>query len=164
MLTTMKSFAGRIGIAVAGLIAASTFSYQATAAPTIIELVQVPCQFLDIEKDHGFTSSKKADCETINEKTGAERLQNAEVMKLKPGEYIFRVSNKNVPYELGFWLREKDYNWANPVHKLTKTSVSGGGMHLGTTLEYKVTLEPGEYLFSCPLNTTPDYSLIVSDS
>ncbi|MEH6476838.1 MAG: hypothetical protein V7727_14195 [Sneathiella sp.] len=164
MLIKMKTSTGKIGIAAAGLIAASTFSYQAIAAPTIIELVQVPCQFLDIEKDHGFSSSKKADCETINEKTGVERLQKAEVMKLKPGEYIFRVSNENVPYELGFWLREKDYNWANPVHKLTKTSVSGGGMHLGTTLDYKVTLEPGEYLFSCPLNTTPDYSLIVSDS
>jgi hypothetical protein len=24
-----------------------------------------------------------------------------------------------------------------------------------------VTLEPGEYLYSCPLNTTPNYRLVV---
>ncbi|MBL4665872.1 MAG: hypothetical protein JKY04_00740 [Sneathiella sp.] len=164
MPSKMKRVLSKLTLAGAGFIMTSMISHQALAAPTVIELVQVPCQFLGIEEDHGFKSTKKADCETINEKTGAARLQKAEVMTLKPGEYIFRVSNKNVPYELGFWLREKDYNWANPVHKLTKTSISGGGMHLGKTLEYKVTLEPGEYLFSCPLNTTPDYSLIVLDS
>ncbi len=136
-------------------------SSHANAEPQIIELTQVPCQFLDVEKDHGYTSAKKADCETINEASGGERLANSKTMKLKPGDYIFRVKNENVPYELGFWLREKDYNWANPLHKLNKISVSGGGLHEGLTKDYKVTLKEGEYLFSCPLNTTLDYNLIV---
>jgi len=140
------------------------FAFAARAEPTVIELVQVPCQFLDIEEDQGFKSQRQADCEAINKRTAAERLTKAKVLKLKPGEYIFRVTNKNVPYELGFWLREKDYNWANPLHKLTKISVSGGGMVMGKTIDYKVTLKAGEYLYSCPLNTTPDYRLIVSDS
>lgn len=143
-------------------IGATSMSY--AASPQIVELVQVPCQFLDVEADQGFATTKKADCEEINEKTTEERLAKAEVMTLKPGEYIFKVTNKNVPYDLGFWLREKDYNWANPLHKLSKISISGGGMSTGTTLEYKVTLKPGEYLFSCPLNTTPDYSLIVTEN
>ena len=82
-------------------------------------------------------------------------------MTLEPGRYIFRVTNKDVPYELGFWLREEDYDWRNPVHKLTKISVSGGGLTEGATKDYEVELEPGEYLYSCPLNTTPDYRLIV---
>ena len=30
---------------------------QASAEPQIIELVQVPCQFLDVENDHGYTSA-----------------------------------------------------------------------------------------------------------
>ncbi len=47
------------------------------------------------------------------------------------------------------------------LHKLTKTSVSGGGLSPGKTRDYAVTLEPGEYVFSCPLNTTPDYRLVV---
>jgi len=151
------------GAAFAGMILGSASATMA-ASPQIIELVQVPCQFLDVEIDQGFTTTKKADCEEINEQTTEARLAAAKIMTLKPGDYIFKVTNKNVPYELGFWLRDKDYNWANPVHKLTKTSVSGGGMHTGKTLEYKVTLKPGEYLFSCPLNTTPDYSLIVTEN
>ncbi|MGF1641883.1 MAG: hypothetical protein ACFCUO_13125, partial [Rhodospirillales bacterium] len=65
-------------------------------------------------------------------------------------------------YEVGFWLREADYNWSNPVHKLTKISVSGGGLTTGTTLDYAVELKPGTYLYSCPLNPTPDYTLVVS--
>ena len=136
----------------------------AQAEPQVIELTQVACQFLDVEENHGYSSTQKADCEAINEKTGDDRLAKSKTLKLKPGEYIFRVKNENVPYELGFWLREKDYNWANPLHKLNKTSVSGGGLHEGQTLDYKVTLKEGEYLFSCPLNTTLDYNLVVEGS
>ena len=108
-----------------------------------------------------FTAARKADCEAVNAKTGAARLAEATMLRLKPGEYIFRVTNKDVPYSLGFLLRSKGYDWANPIHKLTKTSISGGGMTTGKTLEYTVTLKPGEYVYSCPLNTTPDYRLIV---
>jgi hypothetical protein len=130
---------------------------------TVIDLTQTPCQFVESEKgvDHGYTSSKKADCQAVNAGTGAERLAKAKVMTLKPGRYVFRVTNKNVPYELGFWLREADYNWKNPLHKLSKVSVSGGGLAQGTTKDYAVELKPGTYLYSCPLNPTPDYKLVV---
>ena len=133
--------------------------------PVVIDLTQIPCQFIESENgvDHGFTSRKKADCEAINAKTGAARLGKATALELKPGRYVFRVANKNVPYELGFWLREHDYNWKNPLHKLTKTSVSGGGLMMGQTRSYEVELAPGEYLYSCPLNTTPDYLLVVRE-
>ncbi len=135
----------------------------AAAEPTVVELTQVPCQFIESENnvDHKYVSKKKADCEAINAESGAARLAKAKPLKLKPGKYIFRVTNKSVSYPLGFWLRDKGYNWLNPVHKLTKTSVSGGGLTLGKTLDYAVELKPGEYVYSCPLNTTPDYRIIV---
>ena len=134
-----------------------------TSAAEVIELTQVACQFLEPEgKDRGFTSTKKEDCDRINADTGAKRVAESKVIALKPGEYIFRITNKNVPYELGFWLREKDYDWRNPIHKVTKISVSGGGLTTGKSQDYKVTLKPGEYAFSCPLNTTPDYRLVVT--
>ncbi|MBL6932170.1 MAG: hypothetical protein ISR45_04420 [Rhodospirillales bacterium] len=129
----------------------------------IIELTQTPCQFIDVEADQGFKSNKKADCEAINARTAKSRLEKARVLELKPGDYVFRVTNKNVPYELGFWLREKDYDWRNPLHKLSKISVSGGGLTTGVSREYQVSLKPGEYLYSCPLNTTPDYRLVVTN-
>ena len=52
-------------------------------------------------------------------------------------------------------------NWKNPLHKLTKTSVSGGGLSLGATRDYAVELKEGVYVYSCPLNPTPDDRPIV---
>ncbi len=152
-----------LGVLLGGALALATTA--GAQEPVVIELTQIPCQFVESENgvDHGFTSRKKADCEAINAKGGAARLGKAKALELKPGRYVFRVTNKNVPYELGFWLREHDYNWKNPLHKLTKTSVSGGGLMMGQTQSYEVELEPGEYLYSCPLNTTPDYRLVVRE-
>lgn len=132
---------------------------------TLIELTQVGCQFLEAEKgiDHGFKPQSSEDCVRINTETGAERLAQAGALNLAPGRYIFRVTNKNVPYALGFWLREADYQLGNPIHKLTKTSVSGGGLTTGATQDYEVTLEAGTtYLYSCPLNPTPNYTITVN--
>ncbi|MDX1540754.1 MAG: hypothetical protein R3349_05065 [Geminicoccaceae bacterium] len=129
----------------------------------VIELTQTGCQFLESENgvDHGFEPASAEDCNRINAETRDQRLEQAEVLELSPGTYTFRVANTDVPYELGFWLREADYDLGNPLHKLTKTSVSGGGLEVGQTNEYVVELEPGEYLYSCPLNPTPNYRLVV---
>jgi len=155
----------RFGIAGALACAAAGAWVVPANAAEVIQLTQTGCQFLEPEgKDHGFKTTKQEDCEKINGKTGAERVAQSKVIALKPGEYVFRITNKNVPYELGFWLREKGYDWKNPLHKATKISVSGGGLTTGKTQDYKVTLKPGEYEFSCPLNTTPDYKLVVSGS
>jgi len=151
--------------ALAGLLLAAGLGPAGAAEDAaVIELTQTACQFLESEDgvERGFTTTAKADCDTINTATGAERLAAATILKLKPGKYIFRVTNRDVPYELGFWLRERDYDWRNPLHKLTKLSVSGGGLLTGVTKDYEAELEPGEYLYSCPLNTTPDYLLIVT--
>ncbi len=148
----------------AAVLAAGLASAGAGAAEQakVIALTQTGCQFLEPEgTDHGYTTTKKADCDAINAKTGADRIAKSKVIELKPGRYVFRVTNRNVPYDLGFWLRSKGYDWRNPLHKLTKTNVSGGGLSPGKTRDYAVTLEPGEYVFSCPLNTTPDYRLVV---
>lgn len=137
---------------------ASIASIAQAAAPTIIPLTQTGCQFLESENgsDRGYATTKAADCEAINARTGKQRLADAKVLKLKPGKYVFRVSNRNVPYELGFWLRG-----ATLVQRATLPSVSGGGLLPGKTQDYAVELKPGDYLYSCPLNPTPDYRLVV---
>ena len=149
----------------AALTLAGASQSMAAAEPQVIELTQIACQFLESEngRDHDYETGEKADCEKINAGTGAGRLAEAEVLTLAPGSYIFRVTNLDVPYELGFWLREHDYDWKNPIHKLTKTSVSGGGLTTGATKDYEVELAPGEYLYFCPLNPTPDYKLVVTN-
>lgn len=141
----------------------SAFAPQQADAAQVITLTQTPCQFVEAENgiDHAIKATSAKDCEAYNRQTQAERLKTAKALTLKAGTYTFRVKNENVPYELGFWLRDKDYNWKNPLHKLTKTSISGGGLTTGISRDYEVELKPGEYLYSCPLNPTPDYKLIV---
>jgi hypothetical protein len=137
-----------------GLAAQPAFAEQAT----VTELTQTACQFVESENgvDHGFRTAGKTDCEAVNAETGAERLAQAKVITLKPGKHVFRITNRNVPYELGFWLRGDGL-----VNRVTLPSVSGGGLIQGATKDYEIVLEPGEYLYSCPLNPTPDYKLVV---
>ena len=137
-------------------VASLTGSARAGEVPTVIAFTQIGCQFLESENgiDHGYTTTKREDCETINAGSGDERLANAKTMQLKPGKYTFRVTNKNVPYMLGFYLRgDGVFNYA------TLPRVSGGGLTTGKTQDYTIELKPGSYVYSCPLNPTPDYRL-----
>lgn len=133
---------------------------RAAQAPTVITFTQVGCQFLESENgvDHEFKTRQKSDCESVNNATGDERLAAAKKIELKPGKYIFRVTNNNVPYALGFWLRGDGL-----LARATLPSVSGGGLNPGVTKDYVIDLKPGEYIYSCPLNPTPNYKLLVTE-
>lgn len=119
-----------------------------------IYLTQTPCQFLESEyKNANFKTNSKSDCEKLNTQTKAHR--KTKNLVLKAGKYTFKVLNKNVPYELGFYLRGKGFGW------LTQPRVSGGGLFKGVSKDYNIDLTEGEYIYSCPLNPTLDYSLTV---
>ena len=139
-----------------GLIFASTLAF--AGSPTVIDLTQTGCQFLEAEHnvDHGFKTARQDDCNKINEASGEKRLKNSTTLTLKPGKYVFRVKNKNVPYPLGFWLRGDGL-----INRARLPSVSGGGLSLGKSRDYEINLAPGEYVYSCPLNPTPNYKLVV---
>lgn len=122
--------------------------------PIIVNLTQTPCMMVEAEEEvREFTSTKNEDCVRINRETAKERTLKP--LSLPPGRTVFRVTNKNVPYDVGFWLRGAG------LKKFSLPSVSGGGLKTGKTLDYVVDLVPGEYLYSCPLNPTPDYPLTV---
>lgn len=143
------------GLLICSLVIATAASAQ--SAVRIIELTQVPCQFLEAEGvNRGYVSRSIRDCEAINAKSAQARVAQAKLLQLKPGKYVFRVSNKNVPYELGFWLRG-----VSTAGRVTLPSVSGGGLVEGKTRDYEIELKPGDYVYSCPLNDTPDYKLVV---
>ncbi len=152
----MQAFLKGIFFAVAAL--ALSVPPVSAEEPTVITLTQTGCQFLESENgvDHGFRTTRAEDCEAINARTGEERLAKAKVLTLKPGKYVFRVTNKNVPYELDFWVRS-----ATLVKRAFLPSVSGGGLLQGQAQDYAIDLKPGEYVYSCPLNPTPDYKLVV---
>jgi len=130
----------------------------AQSAAQVIELTQVPCQLLESEQgvNRGFKSARLHDCESTNATKVDRRLAHAPALKLKPGKTIFRVSNKNVPYELDYWLRGATF-----AGRAILPSVFGGGLTTGKTQDYEVDFKHGEYVYYCPLNSTPDYQHIV---
>ncbi|MEM9928099.1 MAG: hypothetical protein AAF915_31015 [Cyanobacteria bacterium P01_D01_bin.50] len=134
----------------------SNSQQQSNEPAQVITLTQTGCQFLETEnKDYEYQTTKAEDCNQINSKTLAERKKGFKPLQLKPGKYTFRVTNSDVPYELGFYLRGEG------VSQVTLPKVSGGGLNKGNTQDYQITLKPGKYVFSCPLNPTPDYPIVV---
>jgi len=128
----------------------------AQAAAKVITFTQTGCQFLESEaKDYGFKPKNSDDCKHINATTDEKRLAVSQVLQLPAGSYIVHVSNRDVTYKLGFWLRGQG------LGRLTFPSVSGGGIQMGQSKDYPITLKAGRYHYSCPLNPTPNYTLIV---
>ncbi len=126
------------------------------SAVEIVELSQTACQFVEPEKgDQHYQASSFDACKQWNKRSSEDRLKRSKTIMLKPGDYLFRVHNRDVPYLLGFWLRGEG------IGRLTLPSVSGGGIETGNSRDYRITLEEGEYLYSCPLNPTPDYRVVV---
>ena len=133
------------------------FNVNHALANEVIHLTQTSCQFIEAENglDRHFRSHSSDDCVRLNTKGADQRLAKAKVLRLKAGDYLFRVKNRDVPYALGFWLRGSGFS------RLTLPSVSGGGIRAGKSKDYAITLEQGKYIYSCPLNPTPDYILQV---
>jgi len=126
------------------------------ASPRVIELHQTACQFTEAEGgDRHYDAHSFDACEALNSRTGEARLTGSTPLRLHAGSYTFRVYNEDVPYVLGFWLR------GSGLGRLTLPSVSGGGIGPGEFREYGIELKAGEYRYSCPLNPTPDYVLLV---
>lgn len=149
-----------IGLGTVGfvLMAGATLINADVDKPQIINLTQTGCQFVEPEgSDHNFKTQSANDCKAINTKNGEKRLSGSQTLNLKPGKYIFRVTNKNVPYELGFYLR------GSGLGRVYLPKVAGGGLVTGKTQDYPITLKEGSYVYSCPLNPTPDYKLEVKN-
>ena len=144
-------------LSLAVLMALTLSVTTASGEPTVINLTQTGCQFVEPEgQDHQFKTTTADNCKAINKQSGQKRLGTSKPLELKPGKYIFRVTNKNVPYELGFYLR------GSGLGRLTLPKVSGGGLTTGHTQDYEIDLKEGSYVYSCPLNPTPDYPIVVT--
>ncbi|MEM6737035.1 MAG: hypothetical protein AAGC64_03355 [Bacteroidota bacterium] len=81
-------------------------------------------------------------------------------LKLEAGKpYIFEVENNGVDRKVGFVVAPKGQTeQKNHVKEAyLKKAISNGE----TAISGVVTLEAGEYVYFCPLNPTPFYTLIV---
>lgn len=83
-------------------------------------------------------------------------------LKLKAGNYQFEVVNKNIDTEVAFILRKEedresmDLSTALPNSLLKNTLKKGEKGMTGV-----VKLESGQYVYGCPLNETPIYTITV---
>lgn len=85
---------------------------------------------------------------------------NKSELKLKAGQpYIFEVTNKGVDHEVGLVVSPKGKTEQKDHIKsayVTQTVKEGK-----TEMSNEVVLEAGEYVFFCPMNPTPQYSITV---
>ena len=84
---------------------------------------------------------------------------NVEGLTLSAGTYVFEISNKNVDHAVGFVLAPKGKtDAANHIKEayVQKTPEQGE-----TSQSKVVTLTKGEYVYFCPMNPTPQYTITV---
>jgi len=91
------------------------------------------------------------------EQTGGEFVQKE--LTLEEGTYVFEIANKDVDHEVGFVLAPKGKtDQENHIKEAYVTSPVATGSMSKTN---EVVLTKGEYVYFCPLNPTPQYTLVV---
>ncbi len=83
-------------------------------------------------------------------------------LKLKPGKYQFEVTNKNVDHEVAFFLQEEANKGKTEMSSTVANSLLPKTLKQGeSALTGIVELKKGNYVYSCPLNPTPHYTITV---
>lgn len=75
---------------------------------------------------------------------------------LAPGKYKFNITNADVNKEVGFYIHE--VGTKQPVPNSMPNATIKKGETISTGI---VELKSGTYEYSCPLNPTPEYKIIV---
>lgn len=78
---------------------------------------------------------------------------------VKAGTYVFEVSNDGVDHKVGFVLAPKGKT--NQKDHIKNAYVKNTMANGETSSSQEVILEKGEYVYFCPLNPTPQYTLRV---
>ncbi|UZO82389.1 cupredoxin domain-containing protein [Aquimarina sp. ERC-38] len=103
-------------------------------------------------------SAQKKEVKTVLlQQTEGEFVQKT--VKLSEGTYVFEIENKDVDREVGFVLAPKGKT--DPAHHIKAAYVTSPVKTNSTSKTNEVTLTKGEYVYFCPLNPTPEYTLVV---
>ena len=99
---------------------------------------------------------------TIIELIQTEGQFESQELNLTAGKYQFRVVNKNVDKDLGFVIQKEEDKDADVMETAVPNSFTTASVKKGE-VQYTgvVELKDGNYVYSCPLNPTPHYKLIV---
>ena len=93
------------------------------------------------------------------EQTKGEFTQQS--VTLKEGSYIFEISNNNVGHDVGFVLVPKGKDASKPENHIKTAYVTKAVGNNKAEKSQVTKLKKGEYIYFCPLNPTPQYTLTV---
>jgi hypothetical protein len=111
--------------------------------------------------NNSFAQANK-DKVTVIDLTQTTNEFNIKGLELKPGKYQFKVTNVNVEKDLGFVIQKASDKNNDVMKTAVENSFTTALISKGKTqLTGIVELKEGEYVYSCPLNPTPHYSLTV---
>jgi hypothetical protein len=117
---------------------------------TVLRLHIEDCRILEAEPRTA-SNEDNLDCREFNQHTFDGRRQRA--LRVPAGRVQIYIYNKGAIEETGFWLRKQGED--------PETIASTGGITKDSPQVLDVNLSPGHYLYSSPVNPTPDYLLIV---
>ena len=105
-------------------------------------------------------NSNAQDVKTVSlEQTKGEFTQKN--LTISEGSYIFEIANNHSGVDVGFVLFQKGKDAANPENHIKTAYVTQVVAEGKTEKSNVTTLEKGEYVYFCPLNKTPQYTLTV---
>jgi hypothetical protein len=116
----------------------------------VLALHQSACRFVEAEPDATFEANDALGCRKYMYEELPHRSHRA--LRLGAGRVVLEVTNEGVAHEVGIWLRRESDG---------TVIATGGGIAPGASGRYDVELVAGRYLYSCPLNPTPAYLIVV---
>lgn len=117
------------------------------------KLIAVVIAFIGIN-----LSANAQDVKTVSlEQTAGEFTQKS--ITLAAGSYVFEIANTEVDKKIGFVLAPKGKtDKANHIQNAYVTKLVEKNQKQKSKV---VTLAKGEYVYFCPFNATPQYTLVV---
>ncbi|APY08599.1 hypothetical protein BWZ20_09930 [Winogradskyella sp. J14-2] len=107
----------------------------------------------NIKKDTQM-AAEKATVVSLEQTKGAFTQK---AITLEEGNYIFEIKNNDVGHQVGFVLAPK----SNPNAHIKTAYVTKAVDNNSKEKTNITTLKKGEYIYFCPMNPTPQYTLIV---
>ncbi len=106
-----------------------------------------------------FTTNAQEAKKISLEQTKGEFTQKS--VTVSEGTYIFEIANTGVDHNVGFVLVPEGKDASKPENHISTAYVTAPVATNATGKSNKVELKKGKYVYFCPLNPTPQYTLIV---
>ncbi|AXT18436.1 hypothetical protein D7030_07715 [Flavobacteriaceae bacterium AU392] len=106
-----------------------------------------------------FTTNAQEAKKISLEQTKGEFTQKS--ITVSEGTYVFEIANNSVGHNVGFVLVPEGKDASKPENHIKAAYVTKPVATDSKQTTNKVALKKGKYVYFCPLNPTPQYTLVV---